>query len=354
MKRFLIHSLCREGGIPGETGTPELIETHISWVLMGRDVVYKFKKPLTYSFLDFSTMEKRRYYCEREVELNRRLTEDIYLGVVPVREKGAEWVLEDGPGEIADYAVWMRKMDASRRMDLLAGEDRLSESDIDRLAELLGRFHRGAKIERTPALRGEAEVMRELFNDLGREREALGSGLGLWAAGVIDRAIDFSDRFLRDRALLLAARRRGGMYRDGHGDLHSRNIFLLERPQVFDCIEFNDGLRRVDVLNDIAFLAMDLDHLRCGALGERFIGRYLGEFPGAMRDEERPLLDYYKCYRANIRAKINSLRARSAASGDERRMALEAAGGYLRRMDGYWEAIFNHTSEPVDMSQRMG
>jgi len=328
--------------------------------VVGERSVYKFKKPLRYSFLDFSTLEKRRYYCEREVELNRRLTEGIYLGVVPVWKEGAGWRLggEEGPGGregprgiVAEYAVWMQKMEASRRMDLLAREDRLRESDIDALAELLGRWHRGAEVIREGDVRGEAAVMRELFNDLGREKEVLGPWLGSWAGEVIDRAMSLSDRFLRANEMLLDARRKAGLYRDGHGDLHCRNIFLLERPQVFDCIEFNDGLRQVDVLNDIAFLCMDLDSFGCGGLAERFIEGYCREFSEAMGPDERPLLDYYKAYRANIRAKINSLRARSAASGEEKRQALEAAAGYLRLMDGYWE--LTGVSGGDDGSQRL-
>lgn len=360
MNRSRIHSLCRPGGIPGEEGVPELIETHISWVVVGERSVYKFKKPLRYAFLDFSTLEKRRYYCEREVELNRRLTEGIYLGVVPVWEEGAGWRLggEEEPGGregprhiVAEYAVWMQKMEASRRMDLLAREDRLRESDIDGLAELLGRWHRGAEVIGEGDLRGEAPVMREFFNDLGREKEVLGPLLGSWAAELINRAMSLSDRFLGANEVLLDARRKAGLYRDGHGDLHCRNIFLLERPQVFDCIEFNDGLRQVDVLNDIAFLCMDLDSFGCGGLAERFIEGYCREFPEAMGPDERRLLNYYKAYRANIRAKINSLRARSAASGEEKRQALEAAAGYLRLMDGYWE--LTGVSGGDDGSQRL-
>ncbi|HVU94138.1 MAG TPA: phosphotransferase [Puia sp.] len=351
MNPFPIHSLCRPGGIPGEEGVPELVETHISWVLVGERSVFKIKKPLQYSFLDFSTLEKRRHYCEREVELNRRLTEGIYLGVVPVWGVDGEWSLEESRGGIVEYAVWMHKMEPSRRMDLLARWDRLRESEIDALAELLGRFHRGAELAAEGDVRGDAAVMRDLFNDLGQEKEVLGAGLGSWAAEVIDRAMSLSDRFLRANGALLAGRRKAGLYRDGHGDLHCRNIFLLERPQVFDCIEFNDGLRQVDVLNDIAFLCMDLDSLGCAGLAERFVSGYCREFPGVMGGDERRLLNYYKAYRANIRAKINSLRARSAVSQEEKRVSLEAAAGYLRLMDEYWR--LTGVSGRDDGSQRL-
>jgi aminoglycoside phosphotransferase family enzyme len=342
-----IHSLCRPGGIPGEPGIPQLIETHISWVLIGERSVYKFKKPVHYSFLDFSTAEKRRYYCEREIMLNRRLTAGIYLDVVPVRQTSEGWTLADGEGAPVDHAVHMRKMDPLRRMDLLAREGRVIGEEIDTLAVRLARFHRRAEIVPDRSGKADAGAMRELFNDLAREKEFLGLGLGPWAATLIEKAISCSDRFLQQITPLLDRRRKAGLCRDGHGDLHCRNIFLVDPPQVFDCIEFNDGLRRIDVLNDIAFLCMDLDSLGHPELAQRLMIRWTQHFPDALGAADRPLLEYYKAYRANIRAKINSLRARSAVSLDEKRIALEAAAGYLRLMDRYWTLVFEGTKQPA-------
>lgn len=360
MSAHPIHNLCRANGIPGEAGVPELIETHISWVLIGEQLVYKFKKPIRYSFLDFSTVGKRKYYCEREVVLNRRLTTGIYLGVAPVWGTAEGWMLErraglglaevgwrgawsaegdsregDASGAPVDYAVLMRKMDPMRRMDILARKGRLSMEQIDSLALVLANFHRKTEIFRDQPVEGDVAIMQALFNDLGMEAGFLGEALGNWASELIRTAMVRSDTFLMENAARMADRRNAGLFRDGHGDLHCRNIFLPDRPQVFDCIEFNDKLRRVDVLNDIAFLCMDLDSLGLSRLAERFIDRYMYHFPEAIGIADIPLLIYYKSYRANIRAKINSLRARSAGTAAERQDALDTASGYLRLMAGY-------------------
>lgn len=322
------------GGLPGEAAPVELAETHISWVLIGRDYVYKLKKPRRYSFLDFSTAAMRRYYCEREVELNRRLTQDIYLGVVPVRHLNGRWTLGEGEGEIVDHAVWMRKMDPRRQMDLLVQEGKLGREDILALAEVISRFHRqGLIVHQTARL-----SQRQLFNDLEKQAAFLENQAGVEAGDIIRRAVSHSDEFLARNELLLQARREAGFFRDGHGDLHCRNIFLLAAPQVFDCIEFNDDLRRIDVLNDIAFLCMDLDSRGRHDLSALFYEEYIRRFPCSPGAGGLLLFHYYKAYRANIRAKVNSLRARGAETETERDRAIQEAVRYLRLMDSYWPA----------------
>ena len=270
-----IHSLLEPGILPGEAGPAELVETHISWVLIGKEHVYKLKKPLRYSFLDFSTVGKRRYYCEREVELNRRLTQEIYLGVVPVRHWNGRWMVGEGEGDIVDYAVRMRKMDPLRRMDLLLREGKVGREDILALAEVISRFHREGFIVRETA----GLSQRQLFNDLEKETAFLEGLAGDEAGGIIRRAVFHSDEFLAGNEALIQARWEAGLFRDGHGDLHCRNIFLLASPQVFDCIEFNDDLRRIDVLNDIAFLCMDLDNWGRHDLSNLFYEEYIRRFP---------------------------------------------------------------------------
>jgi len=330
-----VHSLCRAGGIPGDNNPPELVETHISWVLIGHQFVYKIKKPLHYSFLDFSTPEKRSYYCRQEVDLNRRLTEDIYLGVLPVRQKGDKCLLDGTEGSIIDHAVWMRKMDPARRMDLLARKGSVNDNDIVTLASLLARFHQDTTMIPTAPEDGDEPAMQRLFNDLSEQTSFLNSFAGPAAGDTIRQAIDWSDQFLHENAGLIASRRSAGFFRDGHGDLHCRNIFLLDKPQVFDCIEFSDELRQIDVLNDIAFLCMDLDSCGLADLSHRFFRLYTNAFPCAAKPADRLLFHYYKAYRANIRAKINSLRARTAPTDAERAAATSAAIAYLRLLDSY-------------------
>lgn len=122
--------------------TPDLVETHISWVLIGEEFVYKIKKPICYSFLDFSTLEKRKYYCEREIELNRRLTSDLYLDVAAIREESGHLFVNGQKGEIIDYAVRMKKMDRSRQMDILLSDKKITQADISNLARVIADFHK--------------------------------------------------------------------------------------------------------------------------------------------------------------------------------------------------------------------
>jgi aminoglycoside phosphotransferase family enzyme len=251
MTKEHIVKLLSEGVFPGYTGRPDLVETHISWVFLCDRFVYKIKKPVRYTFLDFSTLEKRKYYCEREIELNRRLTHDMYLDVQPIWEIAERFYVGEQSGEIVDYAVRMRKLDSSRQMNTLLWNNKVTSSDIRSLAEKIAGFHKSAMI----VCRRNVLQIRDEFNDLKNEREYLGTGRG----AIIDRAIESSDTFIEKHKEIFAGRLKEGFYRDCHGDLHSRNIFLLPDPQPFDCIEFNDEFRQIDVLNEVAFLCMDLD-----------------------------------------------------------------------------------------------
>jgi uncharacterized protein len=337
MKCEDIHQLLAEGIFPNGGRRPDLVETHISWVFIGTELVYKIKKPVHYSFLDFSTLQKRRYFCQREVLLNRRLTRDIYLGVVPVCHEKAGWVIHGTQGAVEDYAVCMRRMDPARRMDLLLREGIVTETEITGLADLIAHFHLSAPVVRlsaTPAHQEEGAGMREWFNDLGGEADFL-EGRCPGSGAIIRQSIILSDDFLHHHDDLMRARMRSGCYRDGHGDLHTRNIFLLARPQVFDCIEFNDHFRRIDVLNDVAFLCMDLDACGRRDLSALFYDRWNSSFAGTPGEADHRLFLYYKAYRANIRAKVNSYRARSAEQAAERVSALAASGTYLSLMQEY-------------------
>jgi uncharacterized protein len=135
MTKEHIVKLLSEGEFPGYTGRPELVETHISWVFLCDRFVYKIKKPIRYPYLDFSTLEKRKYYCEREIELNRRLTHDIYLDVQPIVEISGRFYVSHQGGEVVDYAVKMRKLDRSRQMDILLQHDKVTLSDMRKLAK---------------------------------------------------------------------------------------------------------------------------------------------------------------------------------------------------------------------------
>lgn len=326
-----IDKLVSEGEFPDKTSRRELIETHISWVILCDEFVYKIKKPHRFSFLDFSTLSLRKHYCEREVELNRRLTPDVYLGVVPIVSHQNTLIMDGSEGTVIDYAVKMRKLNVDKRMDKLLANNEVTETDIDNLAEKIAGFHKRATIIHDKNL----EDIRYEFNDLESGKEYVIRELGPPYGAIIDEAVEFSNRFLIRHKDLLACRLKEGFYRDCHGDLHSRNIFLLPEPVPFDCIEFNEDFRQIDVLNEVAFLCMDLDAFGRSDLSDRFLESYNRFFPALSSPEERELFVYYKAYRANVRAKVNGLRAQNAETEDAKSDALAAVKKYLRLMAGY-------------------
>ena len=314
---------------------PLLEETHISWVLLCGDYVYKIKKPLHLHFLDFSTPEKRKFYCERELALNRRLTDDIYLDVLPVVKHADGIFIGRRQGEIIDHAVCMRRMESGRRMDILLKAVKVTTAQIDALAEKIAAFHRSARVipDKDPG------DIPEKFADLISEERFLQENLDLEDPACISRAIRLSDAFCQKHTGRLKERTRSGYVRDCHGDLHAKNIFLLSTPQPFDCIEFNDELREIDVLNEIAFLCMDLDAAGRSDLSSRFLWSYHAVFPVMECEEDGQLLLYFKAYRANIRAKINSLAARSAANTEDKTAALAESEKYLALMNTYLQKL---------------
>lgn len=317
--------------LPERAGRPGLIETHISWVLVYDCFVYKIKKPIHYSFLDFSTLEKRRYYCQREVELNRRLTDDIYLDVQPVREISGCFFIGGEDGSVIDYAVRMRKLDIDKQMNILLLSNKVTHSDIRNLSEKIATFHKNTNI----IYQKDFMDVQKKFNDLSEESDYLQEYLNANSSNIISRSIEMSDSFMERNKGLLASRLKAGFFRDCHGDLHSRNIFLLPSPQPFDCIEFNDDYRQIDVLNEVAFLCMDLDAFGRQDLSDLFLNCYINLFPSMKTDEDYRLFVYYKCYRSNIRAKVNSLRARDASNNADRIFALDEADKYLHLIEHY-------------------
>ncbi len=314
---------------------PEIIETHISWLLLESQFVFKIKKPIAYSFLDFSTIERRKHFCERELWLNKRLTQNIYLDVQPVQEDAGRLSIGDGGGEVVDYAVKMRKVDRNKQMDILLLNDQVTADNIRELAKKIAVFHTSTNLVTTKNF----DSFRKEFNDLGNEKAYLAEYLPSSALNIIDDAIRVSDWFMQKNKNLLQERLKKGFFRDCHGDLHSRNVFFLPDPQPFDCIEFNDEFRQIDILNEVAFLCMDLDAFERHDLSELFLTHYNSLLPVLDTKDEFSLFVYYKLYRANVRAKVNSLRAHSAGSDGSREKALAQTRKYLRLMSHYVKVL---------------
>ncbi len=335
MLKKQIDKLLKDGVFPEETRHKDLVETHISWVILCDNFVYKIKKPLHYSFLDFSSLSLRKHFCEQEVILNRRFSKNLYLEVLPVSFLEGYYYIGYDKGKVIDYAVKMRKLNPEKQMDYLLSKNRVKPIDIKNLAKEVATFHQTAQIT---GLKVDIDL-RQKFNDLENEKDFLSKNLDIDAGRVIEKAIKRSDSFLDQITPLLKERLSQGFFRDCHGDLHTRNIFLLPAPQLFDCIEFNDEYRKIDVLNEVAFLCMDLDALQRKDLSTLFMDHYNSLFPVMRNKTEYQLFLYYKSYRANIRAKVNSLRASGSTDENSKSRALTEVKKYLSLMANYLDEL---------------
>ncbi len=286
---------------PAEAEDVELKETHISWVFLAGEYAYKVKKPVKFSFLDFSTKEKRREFCEEEVRLNKRLAPEIYLDVVPLVREGQITKFE-GVGRVIDYAVKMQRMKNGKTMDqILLEGGAVDAAEIEDLAKTISEFHAGVPSIQDPRY-NSPEMVREQIDDLASVREVVEGACGMGEK--IDFILQKSAQFIDENESLLRNRQADGMVRECHGDLHSGNIFMGEKKHIFDCIEFNEDFRCIDTASEIAFMAMDLDARGREDLGKVFVGKYV-ELSGDSELEK--ILGLYKCYRANVRAKVAAL-----------------------------------------------
>lgn len=323
-----VEALRDPAAYPHPVAGVETIETHISTVLLAGDYAYKLKKPVNLGFADFSTIERRRRFCEEEIRLNRRGAPQLYLDVVPVtgRPAGGPRAVRlgsaTGPadGPVLDYAVRMRRFAAGARLDQVARAGRLTPEHIDQLAEAIAAYHdASAPAPSAGDFGSAAQVCRWADDNLA----ALGQArledsdtqrvrdLRAWTAAEFER-----------RAALFDRRRAGGFVRECHGDLHLGNIVLLDgRPVLFDCIEFNDELRFIDVASDIAFAFMDLIDYGMALLAWRLLGRWLeltGDYEGL------GTLRFYAVYRALVRAKIAVIRRGQASMAPGERAGVAA------------------------------
>ena len=307
----------------------ELVETHISWVLLAGGYAYKIKKAVDLGFLDFSTLEKRRFYCAEELRLNRRLAPDLYLEVVSIAGSADHPDL-NGPGPAIEYAVKMRRFPQGCLLDqvLLRGE--LAPETIDAIARRIADFHGRTAIagnespfgtpERThlPVAENFAQIRPRL-----RDKEDLIR---------LDKLERWSEREYQARIDAFEARKARGFVRECHGDLHLGNMALLDGEAVpFDCIEFSDNLRWIDVISEAAFLTMDLQDRGRPDLARRFLNAYLeqtGDYDGL------EVLRYYLVYRAMVRAKVACIRAGqeglSAGHWTQYRDHIELAADFTR------------------------
>ena len=322
----LTRFLMDPASYPHRPRTVRLVQTHASLVFIAPPFVFKVKKPVSFGFLDFSTLEKRRRFCEREVALNRRLSPGIYLGVAPISMKDGRHTFGAGD-EVVEYAVKMRRLSERHFLDRLVRRNEVAPGDLNRLVHVLKRFYLAQHPTEEIEAWGRVDRLRISTDENFRQaQDFIGKTLSRAAFETIRF---YTDRFFKRHAALFASRVRGKWIRDCHGDLHLEHIHITSRAlHIYDCIEFNDRFRYVDVANDVAFLAMDLDHEGRPDLAQRFVR----QMASALHDEGMPhLMDFYKCYRAFVRGKVESLHSVAPAAPEEERAACaERARRYFR------------------------
>lgn len=277
----------------------QLIQTHISFVLIAGDRVYKFKKPVDFGFLDFSTLAKRAHFCEQEVILNWRLCPDIYLGRVTVH-RGKDGFMLNGGGEIVEYGVMMARMQEEKMMGRVLAAGALTRSHLDQIVDTLVPFYQSAEVNDEIRSYGQAQAVGVNVIENFDQTESFVGGPAL-SRDQYERIKAYATEVLKNEKRFVR-RIEDERIRDCHGDLYSANICLSDRIHIFDCIEFNDRLRYSDVAGDIGFLAMDLDFHGLDELADHFVNQYV------KKSGDQGLLDligFYKCYRAYVRAKIN-------------------------------------------------
>jgi aminoglycoside phosphotransferase family enzyme/predicted kinase len=305
----------------------EQIETHISWVFLTDRFAYKLKKPVRFEFLDFSTPERRRMACEQEVKLNRRLAPNVYLGVEPITLDGDRLALCGG-GRAIDWVVKMRRLPEDRALDRLIAAGAVSDRQIDELAEKLAAFY----LRLPPINLTSDEYRAHLQQHVDANRAELLDPVHALPAPIVERVHAAQWRLLRLAPEMFGARVADGRIVDGHGDLRPEHVYLAPAPIVIDCIEFNAEFRQIDVADELAFLGMECEMLHAPWIGGRVVDAYRASSGDRFPAE---LLDFYKTYRACVRAKVLVLRAEQLTS-EKRAESMAAARRYLELAD--WHA----------------
>jgi uncharacterized protein len=272
------------------------LETHMSWVFLAGEEVYKLKKPVRFPYLDFSTLARREAACRAELTLNRRLAPDVYKAVTPIL-RSPHGLAIGGPGEIVDWLVVMRRLDRHQTLEHALETGRLATWQLDRLVSALAAFYRHAEaifVSRETHLCG-------WYRSLAYNKSVLlNPRLGL-PAGLVRRVDRAQRRFIAERTVLIADRVRHRRIVDGHGDLRPEHIWLGDPVRIIDCLEFNRSLRAVDPFDEIAFLCIECERLGCAWAGEYIKRRARLTLPDGLSAE---LFTFYRCHRATLRARL--------------------------------------------------
>ncbi len=326
----LIQALLEPRAYPAPPQRVELMQTQMSYVFLADDYVYKIKKPVDFGFLDYTTLENRQFYCQREVELNRRLCPDAYLGVVPVASDNGR-ISIGGEGETEEYAVKMRRLPQEAMMDVLLAAGKVKPEMLAGVAATLVEFHQkaatGGDINN---FGGIDTIIQNTDENFTQTEKYIGTTI---PRDTYQRIKAYTEGYIKANVPLFSKRVAEGRIKDCHGDLHAAHICFHNGICIYDCIEFNDRFRYCDVASEVAFLAMDLDHYGRTDLSDSFVAAYVE----ISHDEElKQLLNFYKCYRAYVRGKVGSFQYDDPyISAEEKEKAMINARSYFELAESY-------------------
>ncbi|MFK7817344.1 MAG: AAA family ATPase, partial [Planctomycetaceae bacterium] len=302
LSNSLIGGLTNAALYPHPCDPIDVIETHISWVILTGPYAYKIKKPVDLGFVNFTTLDRRHYFCRQELWLNRRLAPELYKAVVPITGSPQEPRI-NGAGSPIEYAVKMRQFNQDELLDSRIRSDRISVDMIEQLADEIARFHKEVEVVSLTSPYGRAD---EILDAAADNFSAIQPYVDQRLRNAVKRLDAWTQYRFAQLRVEFEKRRRCGMVRECHGDMHLGNMFV-ERgvPTIFDCIEFNDSLRHIDIMSEVAFTVMDLVSHGRPDLAYRFLNRWLectGDYAGLK------VLRFYLTYRAMVRAKVACIR----------------------------------------------
>jgi len=315
---FSVEALLTPEAYPNKPREVKLIQTQMSFIFLTGDYVYKVKKPVNLGYLDYTSLEKRHFFCHQELELNRRLCPDAYLAVVPItvslrgasepkprakRRGRSNLLCVEGEGKAVEYAVKMRQLPQEHMMDVLLLNNQVSQEMVARVAEKLVNFHQKAETNPEIAAFGKLDtICQNCDENFSQTEKYIGVSI---SSEEYERIKSYTNKFINSNNSLFAKRVSEGRIRDCHGDLHAAHICFTNDICIYDCIEFNDRFRYSDVASEVAFLAMDFDRYQQVDLSKHFVNTYVE----LSQDEELlRLLNFYKCYRAYVRGKVESFK----------------------------------------------
>ncbi len=332
----IISALERPSAYPHPASNIQRIITGVSVVFLTGDFAYKFNKPLNLGFLDFSTLEKRKDQCEKEVRYNFLISPELYLGVVTINKDHKGNVMVDGPGEVIEYAVKMKQLDPSSIMSEVLGKNKISSEHLQELAQKIFDFHQKAITDEETASFGSVEAMQFNWDENFQQTEKYQQKI------ISEKDFAFMqskiNRFIPQNKAIFAQRVEKNKIKHCHGDFHSANVFITSAgPLIFDGIVFNKRFPCSDVIAEIAFMAMDLDFHGRKELSRKFIQEY--QILSNDGDISK-LLDFYKCYRAYIRGKINCFTSDDVnLTREEKDKTINDAKKYFQLARSYAESL---------------